>query len=230
MIDRRAFTGILAGKGIALLGLANHFASNPPALMYAPSAEREEPVVNLPRSMREWNWGGGSCVHASTVMVFRWSGNYALADYWRKNYSGGESYNGLVGKLNRNKIPWYSSYADGNAPPNDVACGLGDEFAAVVNHVCGECRVPVSFYGTANGDPKALFQAIKDRRGATIFYKPNHSIMLVDIDETRAIVLDNNSIEKYESYPTASFIRQWQGFGGVAVVPVIGTPRPPQPA
>src|SRR6185369_2577181 len=53
------------------------------------------PNVNIPRAEREWNWGGGSCVHASTVMHLRWQNAMEMADYWRKTYSGGESYNGL---------------------------------------------------------------------------------------------------------------------------------------
>ena len=69
----------------------------------------ELPIVNVPRAEREWNWGGGSCVHASTVMHLRWQNAMELADYWRKTYSGGESYNGLTGKLTRNRVPFYAT-------------------------------------------------------------------------------------------------------------------------
>src|SRR5687768_14605354 len=49
---------------------------------------REIPTVNLPRELREPNWGGGSCVHASTVHLLRWQGHHELAAWWRANYSG----------------------------------------------------------------------------------------------------------------------------------------------
>lgn len=51
---------------------------------------REMPTVNLPPSLRCANWGGGSCVHASTVMLLRWQGQFEMADQWRATYSGGE--------------------------------------------------------------------------------------------------------------------------------------------
>jgi hypothetical protein len=51
---------------------------------------REIPTVNLPSPLRCPNWGGGSCVHASTVMLLRWQGQHEMADWWRANYQGGE--------------------------------------------------------------------------------------------------------------------------------------------
>ncbi len=61
----------------------------------------EVPVMNLPLSARQQNWGGGSCVHASTVMCLRWQGLDELADWWRRTYSGGEHASGLASKLER---------------------------------------------------------------------------------------------------------------------------------
>lgn len=61
----------------------------------------EVPVMNLPLSARQRNWGGGSCVHASTVMCLRWQGLDELADWWRRTYAGGEHASGLAAKLDR---------------------------------------------------------------------------------------------------------------------------------
>ena len=61
---------------------------------------REIPTVNLPRELREPNWGGGSCVHASTVHLLRWQGHHELADWWRSHYSGGEYAERLNRRLN----------------------------------------------------------------------------------------------------------------------------------
>lgn len=162
--------------------------SRPPVLNTPP--EPETPVVNIPRSMREWNWGGGSCVHASEVMHLRWPNALEIAQWWREHYSGGESYNGLISKLQRNGIPYYS---------------------------------------TANGDVAVLERCHAERRGAVIFYYPNHSILLVHFDQKRAIVLDNNRIEQYIEIPRETFVRNWRGYGGVAVVSTVGSPAPPLP-
>jgi len=47
-------------------------------------------VMELPLELRQPNWGGGSCVHATNVMVLRHQGLYEMAAWWRKTYSGGE--------------------------------------------------------------------------------------------------------------------------------------------
>jgi len=180
----------------------------------------EIPVVNLPRSLREWNWGGGSCVHASTVMHLRWQNAMDVADYWRKTYSGGESYNGLTGKLDRNKVPYYATAGGGG---QDVA-GQARDFAAF-------CSPRGGSYGTLAGDVDVLERCSAERRGGVIFYKPNHSILFCGFtpDGRDAIVLDNNAIEKFEVVEKQKFIRAWRGYGGVCVVPTIGWPRPPIP-
>ena len=53
------------------------------------------PAVNLPYELRKSNWGGGSCVHATTISLLRWlaegSGDpamYEIAETWP--HSGGE--------------------------------------------------------------------------------------------------------------------------------------------
>jgi hypothetical protein len=56
-------------------------------------------VMDLPPSLRQSNWGGGSCVHASTVSLLRWQGQYEMADWWRQNYSGGEGISRLVKRM-----------------------------------------------------------------------------------------------------------------------------------
>lgn len=162
-----------------------------PAPWSGPSEpEQEFPCVNLPRELREWNWGGGSCVHASTVMQFRWTNMLDLAKWWRETYAGGESYNGLTSKLQRAQINYYS---------------------------------------TASGEVEVLERCHRERRGAVIFYYPNHSILLVHFDHERAIVLDNNRIDAFIEIPRETFVKNWRGYGGVAIVPEIGAPAPPLP-
>ncbi|MDQ3288935.1 MAG: hypothetical protein M3Q42_11895 [Pseudomonadota bacterium] len=150
----------------------------------------ETPVANLTRELREWNWGGGSCVHASNVMHLRWHNQLELAKWWRSTYAGGESYNGLTSKLRRAGVP---------------------------------------FYDTAAGDVAVLERCTRERRGAVIFYYPNHSIWFVGFEGDKAYVLDNNRIEAFIEIPKDEFIRNWKGYGGVAIVPEVGAPRPPLP-
>jgi len=59
------------------------------------------PPVDLPPEMREPNWGGGSCVHASMVSILRWQQLPELAAWWRKTYIGGETLSGLVSKSDK---------------------------------------------------------------------------------------------------------------------------------
>src|SRR4051812_37999396 len=42
-----------------------------PAVMSTLTGGGDMPVMNIPLELREKNWGGGSCVHASTVMCLR---------------------------------------------------------------------------------------------------------------------------------------------------------------
>jgi hypothetical protein len=159
---------------------------------------REPAVVNLPRALREWNWGGGSCVHASNVMDLRWVNLMQLADWWRKTYSGGESYNGLTAKLKKAKIP---------------------------------------FYSTSDGEVDVLDRCTSERRGAVIFYYTNHSILFCGFGPSTkgkkgefAHVLDNNRIDDFPiEIPRATFVKNWRGYGGVAIVPTAGFPPPPMP-
>ena len=68
-----------------------------------PDYEVERPTVNLETIFREHNWlgpqGEGSCVHSTLIMLFRWIGEYEMADYWRANHADGEYASVLAAKL-----------------------------------------------------------------------------------------------------------------------------------
>ena len=68
---------------VTLEALATDLASLPENAVAAP-------VVDVPAELRTSNWGGGSCVHASTVHLLHWQGQHELAAWWRQTYSGGE--------------------------------------------------------------------------------------------------------------------------------------------
>lgn len=69
--------------------------------------------VDLPLELRERNYKGGSCVHASTVMILRWQGCEELAAWWRETYAHGESETGLIRKAEKAGLH-YAYTSDGD--------------------------------------------------------------------------------------------------------------------
>lgn len=102
----------------SLLGVAQIDSQNQiPSQWQASSTEvaayaKEYPVTNVPPSLREKNWGGGSCVHASLVMLFRWQGRYAMAAHWRNTYIGGEYANRCHSRLEKEGVRWAATHND----------------------------------------------------------------------------------------------------------------------
>jgi hypothetical protein len=78
-----------------------------------PAPPREIPPANLPLELRQTNWLGskreGSCVHASTMYVLRWNGQYELADAWRQKFGNGETGSGIMRKLTEAGVPFYAT-------------------------------------------------------------------------------------------------------------------------
>ena len=54
------------------------------------------PPMDLPVSLRQQNYSGGSCMHAAMIDVLNWQGLYSLAVRWRKSYAGGCSVDTLA--------------------------------------------------------------------------------------------------------------------------------------
>jgi hypothetical protein len=153
-------------------------------------------------------------------MHLRWQNAMELADYWRKTYSGGESYNGLTNKLNRNKVPYYATAGGGG---QDIARAEGSRFVELL------AKHRASYFATLTGEVDVLERCTAEGRGGVIFYYPQHSILFCGFAGDVAIVLDNNRVESYIVIPKEEFIRKWRGWGGVCVVPTIGNPPPPVP-
>ena len=152
-------------------------------------------VLELPPAVRTRNWGGGSCVHASTVNLLKQMGQQELAEWWRKNYSGGEYDSRLVARLEAAGLK-YAWISDPRGKDSD-GDGLtdGEEFF----HWCQ-----------------------RTSRGAGIFFKPSHAINFAGMNDTHVLVLDNNAVDypervgHYEQYSHADFFRRWRGYGGFA--------------
>lgn len=173
----------------------------------------EVPRVNLPEAMRQKNWtsrtaakyGQGSCVHASTVMAFRWQNEIELAEKWRRSYSGGETASSILSKYRSNRIPYCALTVYDQSEQNP------DRF----------------------GNPEFLEWASETRRGAIIWFKPSHCCFFVGFcfrnGREEAVIIDNNSISRFEYYEKMDFLRKWRSYGGFAATPIISPPAAPIP-
>jgi hypothetical protein len=78
-----------------------------------PCSAASAPAVDIPPALRTQNWGGGSCVHASTVHLLHWQGQHELAEWWRKTYSGGEYSTRLHERLDHARLRYaYTTSGD----------------------------------------------------------------------------------------------------------------------
>jgi hypothetical protein len=94
-----------------------------PKVVFGP---KELPQANIPGKCRQWNWSqgrnGGSCVHATCIMLFRWAGQPTLAAWWRNNHGGGEAPHRLASKLDRAGIPYAMTFKEGDIEFLEWAC------------------------------------------------------------------------------------------------------------
>lgn len=88
-------------------------------------------------------------------------------------------------------------------------------------------RMGAPFVFTSTGSVAFLEWASRTRRGAMIFYYPNHAVTFVGFSSTHAFLIDNNRIDRAISIERNTFIRNWKSWGGAATVPLVGPPAPP---
>lgn len=79
---------------------------------------------------------------------------------------------------------------------------------------------------TGTGQAEFLDWASRTRRGAVIFYWPNHAVNFCGYENGQAVLLDNNRTAQYVRIPREQFLKAWKGYGGVALTPVY-SPVPP---
>lgn len=61
-----------------------------------------EALADVPPQLRQPNYspyGQGSCVHASTITILRWLGQFEVAAWWKANYHSGEYADRLIERL-----------------------------------------------------------------------------------------------------------------------------------
>jgi len=76
----------------------------------------------------------------------------------------------------------------------------------------------ISHASCRNGDFDFLSWCIRTRRGAAITWMGGrHMLCIVDINDGKAGILDNNSVEKITWVPLDRFRAEWNESGGVAI-------------
>lgn len=106
----------------------------------------------------------------------------------------------------------------------------GGQTASSIKQKWRDANIP--FIAHENGDPSFLEWASKTRRGAIIWYFPNHCVnfcgySMIDGRE-HAMLCDNNRITNYIRIPKDQFIRDWRGYGGFACTALL-SPAPSLP-
>jgi hypothetical protein len=91
-------------------------------------------------------------------------------------------------------------------------------------------QVPYAFTEKAN--IRILDDAHRSRRGALLWWKPNHCCTFVGWVRDRngkeyAAILDNNATGSYEFIERSQFHKAWAGYGGVALTTLYDPPSAP---
>lgn len=87
----------------------------------------------------------------------------------------------------------------------------------------------VRYAQTTSGEENFLEWAIRTRRGAAVVVQNGaHMVNLVGLDASTAKILDSNDPGRIQTFPRASFLRDWKQSGGWAITPV-GVPGAPPP-
>lgn len=106
----------------------------------------------------------------------------------------------------------------------------GGQTARSVQQIWSSMRV--EYCATEGGDPEHLEWCSRTRRGAIIWFFPNHCVTFCGYSRVDgadyAILLDNNRCEQYLRIPHEEFVRAWRQYGGFAATPLL-TPTSPKP-
>lgn len=173
-------------------------------LLAAPVAAAEVPTVNIPPQLWCRNYKGGSCVHASAVMLWRWQGHYEWADYWKRQYAYGENARNFHARCDKEGVTYCDTYGQ-----DDVT------FLEWAVRTRRGCLVAIS-----NGPLYGYNGTIA------------HAVCLVHLDKNVAGILDNNDVGQGAGNITwvrrDAFIRDWKRSGSWAWSPVASPPAPPK--
>lgn len=160
----------------------------------------EWPVVNPPLSIRQKNWLGGPDRDGSCVHA-----SLSSMLHWQNDFAGARQ--------------WRATYGGG-----EYASRLRERLTSAGK----------KFAYTEKTNLALLDFAHNTRRGALLWWKPSHCCLFCgwvtdpSTGKVYAVILDNNSVGKYELTEREQFHRLWAGYGGFALT-VLGDPPSPPP-
>jgi len=90
----------------------------------------------------------------------------------------------------------------------------------------------IKYAFTEKANLQLLDDAHSSRRGAILWWKPNHCCTFCGWVKDRngkvfAAILDNNRTQQYEYHERSEFHRKWASYGGFALMPLFDPPSPP---
>jgi hypothetical protein len=89
------------------------------------------------------------------------------------------------------------------------------------------------YIGTDDGDLSVLEYAIQTRRGAIVYWPPDHIVNFVgrvsSDGKQYAVILDNENVSELRSYEWNDWLSSWRDNGGLALVIIDGFAPPPVP-
>lgn len=162
-----------------------------------PAPAAEAPVVNPDISIRQTNWLG-------------------------PNREGSCAHASLV-----NELRWLNKYELGEKWKKTYK---GDgEWSSRIRERLDEQQIPFAY--TLKANLALLDYAHSTRRGAILWWKPSHCCTFcgwVEMNgKTYAVILDNNSVSRYELTERSQFHAAWASYGGFALCVLYDPPSPP---
>lgn len=102
----------------------------------------------------------------------------------------------------------------------------GSDANRLIN-ACNRLNLPIQY--TKNGDPAFLEYVHANRLSAVIFYYDKHCVNFLGYRDGYAVLLDNNSVHKFNFVPKSEFLSNWRNFYSGFALTVTLNPYPPTP-
>jgi hypothetical protein len=87
----------------------------------------------------------------------------------------------------------------------------------------------IKYVATDDGDERILEYAAWSRRGAVVYHPPIHITNYMGRVGDTVYILDNNHVNRWDTYDYADWVRRWKRNGGCAFVILDGEVPPPAP-
>jgi hypothetical protein len=164
-----------------------------------PAPAPEHPVVNPAYPIRQQNWLGGPGRNEGSCV----HASLSSMLHWQNQFTLAQR--------------WRKTYD-------------GGEYDSRLRDRLKDAGIPYAY--TVKTNIEFLDFAHNTRRGALMWWKPNHCCTFCgwvrgNDQKIYAVILDNNSTQKYELVERNQLHRLWAGYGGFALTTLYDPPSPP---